>query len=320
MRNRLSFVFVLVALLCVSAVADSAQQLLSEGRADDAIHTLAAEVKTNPNDAQAWNLLSRAYLSVQQWDAAISASQKAVSLGPSVSAYHLWLGRAYGHKAEHSSWLTAISLAKKVHNEFELAVRLQPSSVEAQADLAEFYLDAPSFLGGGRDKAEQQASRLASLNAPTSHWIKAQLAEKDKHNDDAEREYRAAIAAGGNQANSWLDLASFYRRVGRLKDMEDAIQHAVSTDHATDSVLFEAAQLLFRAGRNFPAAVQLTRTYLSSSDKSESAPAFQAHYLLGSLYEKLGDTKSAADEYRAALALASNFSPAHDALRRVSGD
>jgi len=49
----------------------------------------------------------------------------------------------------------------------------------------------------------------------------------------------------------------------------------------------------------------------------EDAPAFRAHYLLGQIYEKMGNKPDAAAEYKASLALASGFAPASKALGRV---
>ncbi|HZU21958.1 MAG TPA: hypothetical protein VE998_03940, partial [Terriglobales bacterium] len=82
--------------------------------------------------------------------------------------------------------------------------------------------------------------------------------------------------------------------------------------------LMEAAELLLGANRNFNAAGKWLRQYLLSSRPVESDPAFQAHYLLGSIFEKQGDRNGAATEYRNALELASAYGPAQEGLRRVS--
>jgi fructose-specific component phosphotransferase system IIB-like protein len=73
-----------------------------------------------------------------------------------------------------------------------------------------------------------------------------------------------------------------------------------------------------RAQRNLPEVVQLLQTYLKSDAKVEQAPAFKAHFLLGSAAEKMGDKQTAAKEYRAALDLAKDFRPAQQALQRVN--
>jgi cytochrome c-type biogenesis protein CcmH/NrfG len=311
----------LLACLLVSGSAAAemaAQSLLSEGRVDVAIADLRDHLRAQPSDAEAYHLLCRAYYSLEKWDNAISAAQKAVALEPDNSDYHLWLGRSYGEKAEHSSWFTAIALARKVRSEFETAVRLNSRNVAAQSDLAEFYMEAPAFLGGGKDKANAQAQRLATMDPGASHWIKASLAERAHDWTMSESEYHAAIQSSGNQAQYWLSLASFYRRRNRLDDMEDAINRASNAEISKNDVWVDAAEILYRAGRNFPTAIQFLRRYLDSNNTVADAPPFQAHYLLGSILEKQGNKQAAAEEYRAALALAREFSLAQQALVRVS--
>jgi Flp pilus assembly protein TadD len=82
-------------------------------------------------------------------------------------------------------------------------------------------------------------------------------------------------------------------------------------------VLVEASQMLYRAGRRYPFAIELLHRYLASGPV-EAAPAFKAHYLLGMLLEKQGDKAGAVREYRASLALVRNFGMAQQALNRVA--
>jgi hypothetical protein len=64
--------------------------------------------------------------------------------------------------------------------------------------------------------------------------------------------------------------------------------------------------------------VQLLQVYLNSSFKVEEAPAFKAHLLLGNAAEKMGNQDMAVAEYRSALALARDFRPAQEALKRLN--
>ena len=296
---------------------ESVTALLAAGRVDDAISTLESRISASPSDADAYNQLCRAYYALGNWDRSISACEKAVALAPGNARYHLWLGRSYGEKADSSSFLTAAGLAKKVRTEFERAVQLSPDDVDARTDLAEFYVEAPGIVGGGRDKARAQAQALVKLDPEKAHWVNARLAEKAKDTATAEREYRAGIEASANSAVAWLDLAMFYRRVGRMDDMENAIVHATSAQTDQSEVLVDAAQTLIRAGRNFAGAIQMLEKYLSGVT-IEEFPAFKAHYVLGTTLEKQGDKKGAAQQYRAALSLARSFTPAQDALNRVT--
>jgi tetratricopeptide (TPR) repeat protein len=304
-------------LLSISAAASSPQDLLAAGRVDEAINALQGQISVTPDNAESYNLLCRSYFALGDWDHAISACQKAVNLEPNNSKYHLWLGRAYGEKADRSSFFVAAGLAKKLRSEFERAVALDPSSVDARTDLAEFYLEAPGIVGGGQDKARAQAQVLLRLNPSKAHWVYGRIAEKNKDAVTAEKEYRALLESSQKSADGWLDLAIFYRRSGRYDSMEEAIKHVTEAPRNRQDVLVDAAETLIRAGRNFPLAAQLLREYLSTGTVEE-APAFKAHYLLGTLLEKQGNKAAAAQEYRASLSLARNFGRAQEALNRVS--
>ena len=302
---------------CGLAAAQSPEDMLAAGRVDNAIAVLDARLKTAPGDAESYNLLCRSYFVLGNWDRAISACEKAVGLDAGNSRDHLWLGRAYGEKAAEAHFFTAITLAQKVRSEFETAVQLSPSNVDARSDLAEFYLEAPGIVGGGQEKAEAEARSLATIDPAKAHWVTARIAQKNHDDATAEKEYRAAVEASHGGALAWLNLAFFYRRSERLDDMENAINHATSAQTNASEVLMEAAETLIGAGRNFPYAVQLLKLYLSSPTV-EQAPAFKAHYLLGTILEKQGNREQAAEQYRASLSMAKSFSRAQAALERLN--
>jgi cytochrome c-type biogenesis protein CcmH/NrfG len=296
--------------------AQSPDTLLAAGKSDAAIATLKDHLSTNPNDAEAQAQLCRAYYSIQDWDHAIAAGERAVSLSPEKSNYHLWLGRAYGEKADASSFFSAAGLAKKVRLSFEKAVELDGSNAAARSDLAEFYMEAPGIMGGGQDKARAQADALMKIAPAKAHWVQGRLAEKNKDNAAAEQEYKAALEATHNSAEGWLDLAIFYRRANRLADLDHAIEKLNAAPLKNPDVLVDAAANLLRSEHNLPIAAQLLKRYLAGKTV-EDAPAFRAHTFLGTVYEKQGDKKAAAAEFQAALALASTYKPARDGLKRL---
>lgn len=180
MRCLLSILVIgVVGVSIATAGADeTAPSLIANGRVDEAIASLHGQISTSPNDAQAHNLLCRAYFSLGEWDRGISDCERAVALAPNNSQFHLWLGRIYGEKADTVRFMSAAGLARRVRNEFEIAVRLNPNNVDARSDLAEFYLEAPAIIGGGQGKAEAQANSLAAIDPATAHFVKARIAEK----------------------------------------------------------------------------------------------------------------------------------------------
>lgn len=300
-----------------ASVADSAKDMLSAGRVDDAISELKGRLASSPSDAESSNLLCRAYFTLEEWDRAESSCRRAVTLAPDNGRFHLWLGRVYGEKADRANFMSAAGLAGKVRGEFERAVQLNPKDVEARLDLVEFYISAPGIVGGGDDKAREQAKVIAEASPAREHWIYARIAEKKKENAVAEHEYQQYIDLSNGDAEAWLNLALFLRRQKRMDEMEQAILKLSQAPDPKPDVLEEAAGMLYRANRNYLFAVKLLQRYLASGPV-EAAPAFKAHYLLGMLLEKQGDKEGATREYRSSLALARNFGLAQQALNRVA--
>ncbi len=302
----------LLLVTSVSAADPAAVDLLSRGQMNDAIRLLVTR-----DDAESLHLLSRAYYAIEDWDSAVRAGERAVSLRPDAASYHLWLAREYGQKAADSNPLKAAGIARKAKNEFELAVRLDPANVQGRADLSEYYVEAPAIMGGGLDKAREQAALMQKYDPAMSHWILGKIAEKEKRWDEAEREYMAGVQVTKNPADYWLQVASLQCKRGQLDQMQKTVQIAIAQQNKPPETYFDGASVLYEGGRDFPAAVQYLKDYLASGQLVEDAPAFRAHYLLGRVYEGMGNRAAAAAEYQASLSLASGFAPARTALNQM---
>jgi len=296
---------------------DAPADLLASGKVDEAIQALNGVIATQPYSSRSYGLLCRAYFSLSQWDRAISACEKAISIDQNSAEFHLWLARAYGEKADAAGLFSAASLAKKSRAEFEKATGLDPFSAEAHTDLAEFYFEAPSIVGGGKDKARAQADLLAKISPTHERWVRGRIAEKEKNNADAEKEYRAMIDASHGSAWSWLSLGQFYKHNNQLDPMEEALQHVLTAPIDRPESLVDAASMLYKTDRNLPLATELLRRYLKDKG-NEQAPIYKAHFLLGNILEKQGDRAGAVAEYRSVLALVGGFRPAQDALKRLN--
>src|ERR1035441_2118563 len=94
-----------------------------------------------PNkDAAVYELIGRNYYGQGDFRKATEALEHSVVLAPGNSTVYLWLGRAYGRRAETSSIVKAPGLANKARQFFEKAAQLNPANLEAQSDLFEYYL------------------------------------------------------------------------------------------------------------------------------------------------------------------------------------
>jgi len=295
------------------ADATQANALLQQGRVDEATVSLREIIAAQPGDAQAHQLLCRIYYAQDMADNAIHECELATSSAPASSENQMWLGRAYGFKASHANPFSALSLAVKVRIAFERAVQLDPEDIRALSDLGEFYVAAPTFIGGGLDKAQALAARMQPHFPAQAHRLLALIAEKKKEDAIAEAEFSNAVAAG-KTPEAYIDLGHFYERHHQPDKMIDALQSGIATDRRKGPALVDAASILTDAHHSPQLAETLLRAYLSSSGKTDDAPAFKVHVQLGDLLAHQGDPAAAHREYAAALALASNYAPARKAM------
>jgi len=119
---------VAVTLAVAASPADQARELYQRTDYDAALKILRPLPQ---KDAAAYHLIGMCYYMQGDPKKAGDFFLKAVELRPGESDYHLWLGRAYGRRAETSSFLTAPGYAGKARDSFEKAVQLDPRNMEA---------------------------------------------------------------------------------------------------------------------------------------------------------------------------------------------
>ncbi|MGO9774968.1 MAG: tetratricopeptide repeat protein [Terracidiphilus sp.] len=308
------------ALFSASAQGGERSQLaqataaLQFGEADKALAILSPLAQPG-GEAQAYNLKCRVEYSLEHWDQAAKDCEQAVTLDGQSSDDHLWLARTLGAQASRASFLSAFKLAKRVRAEMEEAVRLDPRSGEALADLGNYYYTAPGVAGGGIDKAEGVAAQMDRIDPIRARELRGHIAEQRKDNGTAEREYKQALTASAHPAFQWISLAGFYSRQKRWTEMEAAVhsgQIAAERDKRAAVALYSGASLLIQTKRDPVRAAKMLEEYLAGSAKSEDAPAFVAHTWLARLKQQLGDSVAAGRERAAALALAHEYKPALD--------
>lgn len=199
MRRLFILLGLAVALWAGAPDLDRARNLYNLTDFDQSLKVLQA---APDKDAAVYALMGRNLYMLGDYKRSTEALERAVAAAPSSSEYALWLGRAYGRRAETSSPLTAPGQASKAREYFERAVQLDPHSVEGLSDLFEYCLEAPGFLGGGMDKARALIPRMAVVNPAEGYWAEARIAEKRKEYGAAEAQLRRAIEAAPQQVES----------------------------------------------------------------------------------------------------------------------
>ncbi len=280
LRERVIYVALAVSLpvgLWAGSDVDEARRLYSHTNFEQSVKVL---LSLPQKDAAAYELLGRNYYMLGDYKKSTEHLEKAVAADPANSNSELWLGRAYGRRAETSSPFTAPGFASRARQHFEKAVSLNPRNLEAMADLFEYYLEAPGFLGGGMDKARALASDIAKVDPGEGHWSLAKIAEKKKEYSGAEAQLRRAIDASPHQIGRFIDLARFLAKQGRFQEAEQSFARAEKIAPDSPKLMYAKADLYIQHGRNLDEARALLKKYLSSSLTPDDPPRSQAEKLL----------------------------------------
>jgi len=225
-------------------------------------------------------LIGQNYFMMGDAKHAIDFFHQAVVAEPNNSAYHHWLGRAYGRRAETGNPFTALGQASKARQSFEKAVELDPTNSDAVNDLFEFYLEAPGFAGGGLDKAERVADRIAERDAAEGNYAHARIAEKHKQFPDVEKYLRRAMQLAPHQVGRVIDLAKFLAKQGRFEESDKTFVDAQKLAPDAPKVMYARAATYIETKRNIETAKALLEKYLAASLTPDDPSRADAQKLL----------------------------------------
>ncbi len=279
--SRLLLLLTVGACMAAEAPAplDRARELYSRTEYEAALNILTP---IPDKSASVYLLVGQCQYMQGEAKSASETLHKAVEMDPASSDNWLWLGRAYGRRAETSSFITAPSYASKARGYFEKAVQLNPNNTEAIGDLFEYYLEAPGMLGGGLDKAAEMAKRIGRNDPAEYHWAQSRLAEKRKEYETAEDQLRRAAELAPRQVGRLIDLAKFLAKNGRYQESDATFQKARQIDPNAPKLLFAQASVYIREGRNLNTARELLKRYLASPLTPDDPPRREAEQLLKS--------------------------------------
>ena len=284
-------------------------------RAIQALQTAAAKDQQN-GDVQL--LLAKSYLELQEHDPAVKSAERAVAIDGQNSVYHEWLGRAYGEKANHAGWFSAISLAKKTRKEFEMAVQLDEKNYSARQALIEFDCSAPGLVGGGEDKALPQIRQLAELDAAEGHYAAGNCRRQKKDFAAADVEFTKALENNPKSSELVYDIGDYALRRNqpeRLLAVADIGERVAPGDPR--GRFYRGVALVLKK-ENPEEAERLLEEYAKKAPTRSGYPRpAAAHAWLGRLFEDQNKMEEAAKEFESALKLDPKNKMAQEALKRL---
>jgi tetratricopeptide (TPR) repeat protein len=276
----------------------------------------AWQVKESSPEAKAAFERGKAAHNARKTEEAVSAFERAVALEPTSSLYHLWLGHAYSRQLSSASFLRQPFIARRSGEAYQMAVKLDPTSIDAAEGRLDFLLGAPGIVGGGVDKARAEAGRIATLDAYRGAMADARIAEHEKEWPKAERLYRSLMAEYPDRPAAVDALVTILQNARRFDEAFKIVDDRLTRLPDESSSLSNLGRLSAVSGQHLARGEAALRRFLTLTT-ADPARQSNAYYRLGMIKEKMGDAPAAATEYRAALALYPRHEPAAAALKKI---
>ena len=299
-----------VVCLIVGVGAGAPVQQANESSSDLSRRSVRAEA-----EAKAAFDCGKAAHNAGKTDDAVSCFERAVALDPASSLYQMWLGHAYSRQLSSASFLRKPFIARRSGEAYNMAVKLDPSSLDAAEARLDFFLGAPGIVGGGVDKARAEAARLATLDAYRGGIATARIAEHEKNGAEAERLYRSLMTQYPDRNAAADALVAMLQNAQRFDEAFKIVDERIARLPDETANLYNLGRLSAVSGQHLARGEAAMRRFLVLI--TDPVRQSHAHYRLGMIKEKMGDASAAAAEYQAAIKLYPRHEPAAAALKKI---
>jgi tetratricopeptide (TPR) repeat protein len=141
-----------------------------------------AQAAVEPALAEANGHYTQGKRAVQRGDYAVAIEQLsvAVALAPRESDYYHWLGNSYGWAAAAAPVCDKAALGRKCLAAYLRAIELDPDNLAARLSLMNFYRHVPRLLGGGLERAAEEAEEIRRRDPVQGGYARAVLLGDEK--------------------------------------------------------------------------------------------------------------------------------------------
>jgi tetratricopeptide (TPR) repeat protein len=253
-------------------------------------------------------------------DLAIEKGESLVEAPGADANAWLWLGNAYAQQAIVASWLRKASWASKCREAYERAVQLDGNNLDARFSLFNFYINAPSIMGGGLDEAQSQAAAIARIDAASGHLANGGIALGfDKDEKKAETEYRQALGIAPDNTRARLTLSSLLLNGKRWGEARTLWLGALERNAEDAMAVYMIGRIAAVSGEDLDNGLIFLDRYLAFKVKPEEIGEAPAHWRRGLILERLGRKDEAIAEIRKAVTMDVSLRDAQKDLERLQG-
>lgn len=231
----------------------------------------------------------RRLFGIEDYKRAQKSLEQAVRKNPGSSKFHFWLGVAMGRRAEGMTGFgrfRAMGLAKKVKVQFERAVQLDGSNLDAMEALQSFHFEAPGIVGGNKEEARKLADRIKQLDKARGAIAWARCYKHDKDFENAAAQYALARKLAPDNTEFLAEHAGFLSTRRQHGESDELFDAAFERDPDNRELWLTAAKSWIEAKRSslYPRARKLLERFL---EDAKSVPHLDTPSQVRKLLKKL---------------------------------
>lgn len=320
-------------------------------KADEAKSFFVDFIKSNKKHPEANFYLGRIYFDEDEYGKATDWFEKAADYDSDNSKYYMWLGHSYGRRAQNAGKLKQALYARESRKNYEKSVELDPDNVEARESVMEFYLQAPGFMGGGRDKAENQAKAIMELDKEAGYVAWGRIFTNYDETEAALSNYSEAIekypslmspyyqlynlhfnqgnfeaaadvakkqlAQNDTTAAIYLRLGNALQRYEQFDEAYSAYQTTLEVDSSLYGTWYQIGRLAAVSGQYLDEGEEYLIRFISKKDEYNANTLAWTYFRLGTIYEHRNSPEVAKDQYEMALKADGDHSESKEALAKL---
>lgn len=297
------FVLSAASLACVQmAYADEYTALFKDKKYAEIEKLANSKLAIEPNNPSALNAKISLIINQDKEDKiedGIKLAERCIEANPKSTICHEALGNILGTKALKGSMFSAATYAGKIRDSFKKAVELDPKNISARSSLLQFYLQAPSIMGGGNSKAQDLVIDTIKVMPAVGALLQARM---DLQGDNVARAESAALVVNANGDEETITMQ---------KNLLVSIGHF----HLRAKKYDQAIKMFTEVGKRYPdfngSSYGLGRTYQEQGNYKEAIAQFEksltleatayTHYRIAQALQSLNDKVKAISAYEKAL-------------------
>ncbi len=313
------FSLMLIAQFAFGQSLSEGKKLFEQKKMTEAKKILGAVDDDHADYAEAQFYLGKINFEAQKYNEAADNFEEAIDTNEKNAEYHYWYGAACGQEAVSANPLRQGILANRIKNAFEKCVELNPKHLDALSGLVQYYLRAPSMMGGSTDKALEMAKKIKAVDKIEGHFAMMGVYMVQKKNAEGEKEMNEVLKTESNKIEMLIRISNgFYTKTEQYPKAFEMFETYLKKNPNNMMAQYQIGKLAAISGQQLDRGETCLKNYLTYKPTDKEPSLGGAHWRLGMIMEKRGNKAEAKKNYETAVKLDPTLKEAKEALKRVS--